>query len=506
MAITFVNKATNAAGGVSSLAVTYAPTAGNALICGIFLESNNVNVSQVFDDAGIDTFGNQLNTWQNLGTVTLGSARMEMWGCVPVRTPGTKVTVLLSGVQTVVDIGLLEYSGVASFGLSGSNSSTGYSNMFFSGTAENNTNVLVTMFGTATTVSGLASGSGSVRPQNVPITPAVFRASVSVGVGEVSWFLEQSVIYKDQLIAEIVGQFIPSAGWMAIGVVLNGGLVLNPITGTAPGFCDIKTTNIIAGTPGAPDPTKAVHALTVAQIAGNAALGMVRPEFFYGTYQNGDTVVAPVSPVDQYQYSRDELLYIYTQVTTFSPSSGWTSAAGILFYCKWDVDPTTGAVSSVEYYHPDGNTPVNLTNDGQLLVLTVAQRVQNGLVMTDNPSLANVDLTLEGQDKPVTQTQLRVLAENSKFSAVKAEVFYMGEFVDGQTVPNPVSTVDGYVYNYNEVMFMSSWLWTSAQGSFGPPPMATASGGKRSWWMESVAEDGSQHQFNRLSSLSSVLL
>lgn len=470
---TFVNKANATGTTVSQLSISYAPTQGNTLLLGVLLQNGNAAVSGIFDNVGADIFGNPINAWQNLGTITLGTTRLELWGCLGVVTPPTTTTVLLTDVQAVVVLNLVEYSEVASFGQYGTASNTGYSNLFFNGTAENNQAIMVNMFAVAdaTGTSGsFVSGSGTINipgQANYPITPAVIRQAV-IGFGGGGTFdaFEQTVIIDPQLlVSEIVSTGIPVSGYLAVGVTLNGGFVLK----TPPGFSDIDETNLVAG--------EVVHSLKLNQISQNASLGMVRPEFFYSTQVNGDTVDTPISPVDQYQYQRDELIYVYTPYTSFDPDTGWTGADGILFYLSWDVDPTTGAVTSVEYYHPSGNNPVNKSSDGQLIVLTIAQRANGGVKMDIPPGLSNVDLTKFGTDKPVTQTMMQTLAKNSKFAAVKAEVFYCGEFVNGQQVPPPVSAVDGYQYKYGECKFMSSWLWTTTPNSFSTPPMATADGG-----------------------------
>jgi len=490
MSIAFVSYDTASIGGTDVGHISHVPAIGNTLVVGVVIYGGvTVTVSQVFDDGGIDIFGNPLNTWQNLGTLDQGNGqRLELWGCCPVRAAITKVEIALtSNGAPNVNCYVAEYSGVATFASYGSVSNTGYNNLFFTGAAINNTNVLHVMFDCIT--QSMNMGSGNVPPQKVPITPAIQR-----GLQGGIIFGDQSVILKDELVAEVVTGIIPSEGLGAIGVVMNGGLSLSATNGSAPGFNDIDVGSIVAGTPGSPDPTKSVHAMTLAQIASNAALGMVRPEFFYTVQVDGDTVNAPISPVDSYQYQRDELIYIYTPITTFDPATGWTSGQGILFYCMWDVDPITGKVTSQEMYHPDGSSPINNTKDGQLLVMTIGQRAAGGIVMNGSPSLSNTDLTVEYQDGPMTQSLGRTLAQNSKFGAVKAEVFYMGEAVDGQQMALPSSTIDGYQYDWSEVMWMTSWLWTSQQNAFSPPPQGAHGGWSQLQRIEaSVSSTGLVH-------------
>lgn len=480
MAIEFVTSQNAGGTAVSQVTLSTTPALGDTLIIGVFMQNGQAAVSQISDNMGFDLFDNPLNNYVNLGAINLNGTRVELWGVCPLKAvpnysiEDLEITINLTGVQSVVSVVMLEYSGVSSFGQYGTTSNSGYSDLFFQGTAQNNTNIMVAFFGDPSG-SGV-SGSGTYNIPgiaNFVITPAVQRANVS-GAGGQLLALEQSTINNPQLlIAQIVTQGVAPLGLMAVGVTLNGGFALQ----TPPGFSDIDPTQLTAGT--------TLHALKINQIAQNAALGMVRPEFFYGTYRNGDTVIAPISPTDGYNYSRDELIYVYTPYTTFDSDTGWTSAAGILFYCQWEVDPITGEVTIQEFYHPDGNQPTNQTNDGQLIVLTIGQRgmsgstisAASGISMSIPPSLFEIQMSLFAEDKPTTQTMLRALAENSKFSAIKAEVFYMGEFVDGQQVQTPISYADGYKYSLDECKFISSWKWTTAPDNYGPPPMYTASGG-----------------------------
>lgn len=491
MGIAYVGTATNTFGGTKGGKIAYVPALGNTLLMGIVIAGGPVvTVTSVFDDGGIDVFGNPLNSWQNLGTIDFGSARLELWGCCPVRAAITGVEVALSSDNAPNAAAYVaEYSSVATFASYGSVQNTGYNNLFFTGAAPNNTAFMHVLFGGLS--GSLSMGSGNVPPQNIPIVPATHRGYIFGG----EYCDTGSINSKEELVAEVVTQFLPTTPFAALGVVMNAGLSLNAVSGTAPGFNDIDVDAVIvAGTPGSPDPSKAVRAMTMAQIAANAALGMVRPEFFYTVQVDGDTVPTPVSPVDSYVYSRDELIYVPMQITTFDPASGWTTGQGILFYCMWDVDPDTGKVVSQECYHPDGSSPINKTSDGQLLVLTIGQRAKDGIVMDGQPSLYDVDLSKQYQDAALEQTEVRTLAENSKFAAVKAEVFYMGQAVDGQQLSPPTSTVDGYTYGLDEVRWMSSWLWTSSQAAFAPPPQGAHGGWSQLQRLEaSVSSTGLVH-------------
>lgn len=470
----FVGQATATSTG-SSQAVAYTATVGNLVLLFIAIEGNGVTTS-VLDSAGLDLFNNPLNAWNMLANVVTDTGmRMEVWCCGRVAVAFTSVTVQFSVANSSSHFSLLEYSNAAVGGVGGVKNS-GFSNIFFVGTAENNSSLLVTAF--ANPIQDPAVGSGVYAPNGKPlqtITPGVSRSFIA---GDPYMRVqEQTVITGAELVLEAWTTAPTSFG--ALGVVLSGGLTLS----IPPGFSPVDETKLLAGT--------TAHAIVLDQIALNGAFGMVRPEFFYTIQVDGDTVPLPISPIDSYNYVADELYYIYTPLTTFDPNTGWVGASGLLFYCQWDIDQTTGKVICQEFYHPDGNKPVNKTSDGQLLVLTVGQRARGSLSMPVPPSLSQLPFARFATDKALQQTDIQTLAKNSKFAAVKAEVIYMGEFVNGNIVPQPISPEDGYVYSYAEVKFISSWKWTTNPANFNPPPMATASGGNA---------DGGWSQLNELQS------
>jgi hypothetical protein len=55
--------------------------------------------------------------------------------------------------------------------------------------------------------------------------------------------------------------------------------------------------------------------------------------------------------------------------------------------------------------------------------------------------------------QPLTDDALSKISHNAKFGVVRLEPFYMGFFTNGNTVPTPVSPVDGYAYSRAECLF-----------------------------------------------------
>jgi hypothetical protein len=225
-----------------------------------------------------------------------------------------------------------------------------------------------------------------------------------------------------------------------------------------PGYSDLSDPLLVANSP--------ALGIDFGKISENAAFGMVRTEIFNGLYSNGETVALPVSPIDGYPYSRNELLYFWTIRNSTSPTTHWISAGDSLFYCAWNVDQTTGDVASFEVYRRSGNhANVTGTNDGLLEVWTVAQRQLSNLIMAASPSYSAITGSTVAQDKPLTQLLAQSLNDNAKFGVVNSECFYLGDYYDGQTVVLPHSPDDGYAYSAAECNFMFSWKWTSQGNS-----------------------------------------
>jgi hypothetical protein len=163
------------------------------------------------------------------------------------------------------------------------------------------------------------------------------------------------------------------------------------MSGTA-GFIDI------------PDSSLAAHEIVddeiLVKIAENANFGIVRCEvIFMGFYKNGDTIPVPISVVDGYQYSRDEIVYNWWLYTTRAPSerfvSGQAGAPGTGIEWFWgieigselsqeqpgslynyvaDIDDSTGIVSIMVSYFDQGSVAEQHRNDGVVKVFAICQR------------------------------------------------------------------------------------------------------------------------------------
>jgi hypothetical protein len=283
-----------------------------------------------------------------------------------------------------------------------------------------------------------------------------------------------------------------------------------PLTLSAiPGFSDLSNSVLVAT-----DPARGLH---VEQISSNATFGKVRIEIFHDLYFDGDTVPTPVSPIDGYVYSRSECMYFYNIAVSTNKDTGWIQiGSGSLWFTNWFVNQGTGEVSSLEWYRNTGSggtrTP---TNDGQIIVYTIAQRQRTNVIMAATPTYSVLSAADIATDKPWKQSLAQGLNGNAKFSINNHEIFYCGEYVDGQQVPlsTVISPDDGYHYSYAECKFLGFWRWTSASSApaLTQPPETLAFLGPFAWnidgsgnvslFMERMDNDGNDtavHDYGRI--------
>ena len=108
-----------------------------------------------------------------------------------------------------------------------------------------------------------------------------------------------------------------------------------------PGFFDIADSVLAGGQPLTDD--------DMTKISHNAKFAAVRTELlFMGFYKPGDTIPAPVSPVDGYAFSRAECLYLPILASTRSPAAGFVSGQAS-FPVLANNDPGQGNLIVVPY-------------------------------------------------------------------------------------------------------------------------------------------------------------
>ncbi len=467
----FVGDTKASASGVSSLVLTRTCTALNTLVVGIALADGSQSVSGITDSAG-SVLGVPVNKWQPIGANTFGGIRLEYWACRDIAAI-TALTIALTGSQFIVAM-VAEYSGVSAFGVTrgfqvnASDNPYTNQNLVLNVTEEAVPNQIMVTFFTEgfhdPLTSALIPFAGTLRgTQQDIVQPSGSLPGlclVEQDTADANDLFDTEVSVADLAIAANLA----ACNLQAITLLLSGGLTLR----STPGFCDIPDSSFAAG-------QKALG-INLAKISENAEFGMVRFELFYGTYTDGETVDLPVSTVDGYQYSADELLYLWVPKSSVNPGTGWASAEEALWYCNWQVDQWQSALSPGGGVHCQewytwihSSKPNTQSNDGILGVWTIAQRRFRDLVMATTPSYSPIADTSFAQDKPLIQSLAQQMNENAKFAVVSVEAIYMGEFIDGDIVPQPVSPVDAYVYPYANCVFVPCWRFTNAQTSYTAP-------------------------------------
>lgn len=188
----------------------------------------------------------------------------------------------------------------------------------------------------------------------------------------------------------------------------------------------------------------------LAKISQNAKFGLVRPEIFYGEYQDGDTVPLPVSPVDGYVYTAGECQYVWALRYGYNRDSGKPSAKGQLLLESTEVDQGTGQVSILKAYYAQGGQQTN-TTDGILAVWTIAQRGRDLLALAGSPTFTDIADSAFAQDAPVSQSSLTNLSHNTKRAAVSTECFFdPGGALSGVSV-----AAAGAGYQVNDILALN---------------------------------------------------
>ncbi len=153
---------------------------------------------------------------------------------------------------------------------------------------------------------------------------------------------------------------------------------------TVPGFVDLPDSALAADEP--------LTDYAATKISNNAKFAAVRPETFYGWYQNGEVVALPVSSVDGYTYARSELEYETAAWCSRAPASGaatngattkparasGSGGPGNLYWMDFWVEEKNetnpGLVHCAVSYYVQGGAET-VTTDGFVKVRTIATRL-----------------------------------------------------------------------------------------------------------------------------------
>jgi hypothetical protein len=142
-------------------------------------------------------------------------------------------------------------------------------------------------------------------------------------------------------------------------------------------------------------------------------------------------------------------------VTLTAPASGTLLPMGAFFNFCWVVTITNASPASFNgsYCMTSGNADQMHFTYQQAASLGVETGSGGTLSVSPAQFIDLPDSSLVA-NKALTQAVMQALAHNGFFAAVRCEFFDMGYYRDGDSVPAPVSPVDGYAYKLAECLFI----------------------------------------------------
>lgn len=238
----------------------------------------------------------------------------------------------------------------------------------------------------------------------------------------------------------------------------------------SPPFNDLDDNRIVAD--------KALADQVLWEISNNAKHAAVRPEiFFLGYFRHGNFVPTPVSSVDGYAYDVSEVIFSFDLYSTRSTVAGSffpgqsspptisSSQPGNLFWYTAHVNASGLVGIAVSYLK---GTTETVTNDGIVKVYALCRRAP--WVFVANPLGPFVDVP----DDVLVATQplreggasggygIRDISHNAKFGSARCEIFDLGFYASGATLPLPTSVFDSYSYKRGEVRYRYALFSTLA--------------------------------------------
>lgn len=203
------------------------------------------------------------------------------------------------------------------------------------------------------------------------------------------------------------------------------------------------------------------------QLNVNAKFSAVNGECIYmGEFYDGQTVPTAVSPADGYAYSYSQMLFTFSWRWTVLGSTFRQPNMGL-----GQLDRIAATVSSVGvvntgiFYKASG-APALQANHGRIAVFAFCSRSN---LINAIPSLANqfdelsVETFMPGEF--LRASNLLQLNKNIREAVCSPEFFGPTNYNGGDTIPLPVSTLDGYTYTRDEIDYVWDWAHTTPQST-----------------------------------------
>ena len=210
----------------------------------------------------------------------------------------------------------------------------------------------------------------------------------------------------------------------------------------------------------------------------NAKFAVIGQEaIFMGAFCNGQTVPRPVSPADDYEYAYSEVTFLFSWMFTTQNSSAvltplpwvYTNNGKNLGALQASINPATGVVTcavGMSALASVGGWAGLFTTLGYIQVVALCQRARTGTPATVANKFAEIQNALfyPGNDLPAGIGAQ--IVNNINEAALTPEYFGPTWYSLGDTIPLPVSPIDGYHYQRSEL----TYIWEWAEMSFDPWP------------------------------------
>lgn len=326
---------------------------------------------------------------------------------------------------------------------------------------------------------------GSITFSSVTPNPPYGIRHTQIGTSPVSAAMvdaDQSFILPSAVTANFTGTAASDPLWAyAVVPVLSPPPLIS--FQTQPGFFDIQDSVLACGNP--------LADYDLLKFKYNSDLAAVRPEaFFSGYFTDQDTLPLPVSAVDAYTYSLTESLYYFQLSSTKGPQPGFTPGQELFPPPDFSGHPIDGFLVNPYQLEPNFGTltQAGFSTEKQLTLRSLFY--EHGDVQTSSPEesypagisaafcfgqrrSATLDPILPGpvyqttstpvfydlpnsaivDGVPITDQMMQAISRNAKLGVFRFEIFFMGYYRNGDTVPNPVGA-GNYRYSYPECIFM----------------------------------------------------
>lgn len=229
----------------------------------------------------------------------------------------------------------------------------------------------------------------------------------------------------------------------------------------------------------------------LSEMNDNSKFAVIGQECIYmGAHFHGDTVPRPVSPADDYEYSYSEVKFVFSWMfttqnfgsddTELTPMPHEFDGGGMFSNWLGGVNLSTlyASISSAGVVTCEvgmsslaSGSPIEwmeFTSLGMLAVFAFCQRSRSGAPSSVANKFAEISNALfyPGEDLPAGLGAQ--IVNNINEASLTPEFFGPTLYQLGQTIPTPVSPIDGYVYQRSELTYIWEWAEMTETSSWPP--------------------------------------